>query len=113
MAIEFAAAMSEDDFTTGEMFHLETDKRRRLVMVAGLTKSSRQLRQIHEEGPTEYPKMLALGIEAYEHYENTLSLIASSLARLNAIAEERGNTPDKSLSRILTRATEDLKKLDS
>lgn len=35
--MEFKASMTVDEVTTGELFHLEAEKKRRVIMIAGLT----------------------------------------------------------------------------
>jgi hypothetical protein len=105
--------MSQDDFTTGELFHLEAEQRRHLLMATGLTKSSAELRQVINNNPEEYLEILSVGISAFEHYENLLGLVVSSLARLNYIAEEYGNEPSDILRRIIGRAIDNSGRLDS
>jgi hypothetical protein len=51
--------MSQDDFTTGELFHLEAEQRRHLLMATGLTKSSAELRQVINNNPEEYLEILS------------------------------------------------------
>lgn len=88
MSIEFDASMTEDEVTTGELFHLEAEKMRRVVMIAGLTKSSSQIRDICKDDQEAYVTLLSMGISAIQHYENVLELLNGSMARLSAIENE-------------------------
>jgi hypothetical protein len=89
MSMEFAASMTEDEVTTGELFHLEEEKKRRIVMIAGLTKSSSQLRDSCNTNQEAFQHLLSMGASAIQHYENVLELLNRSMARLNAIENEK------------------------
>ena len=89
MSMEFEAGMTEDEVTTGELFHLEAEKKRRAVMIAGLTKNSSQLRDASNTDQEAYLNLLSMGENAIQHYENVLELLNGSLARLQAIADEQ------------------------
>jgi len=89
MSMEFAASMTEDEVTTAELFHLEAEKKRRIVMIAGLTKSSSQLRDVFNTDQEAYLNILSMGASAIQHYENVLELLNGSMARLNAIENEK------------------------
>ena len=91
MAIEFEAAMTEDEFTTGELFHLEADTRRRIAMNAGLTKSSEQLLQIYERDAEAFLEMISLGDSTLDHFQNLMELLTGAVARLSSIATQNGS----------------------
>lgn len=75
-------------------------------MVAGLSKSSDELRVSYTENPNAFLETLCMGVESFDHYENTMELLSDAIARLYAIAAEEGLPIDYSETEKHKRALE-------
>jgi len=110
----FAASMSEEELENGELLHLELEKNRRTAMICGLTKSSDQLFDAFLLEPDVYLDALKLSVNAFDHYENLLILLAKAVTNLHAVAEEIGiEGNDFNNQRTLNRALEVISNLKS
>ena len=85
MTINFDASMTEDDYSTGELFHREADKKRFMAMSVALTRKSDQLKEAFKQDPAAFIDLVDCGIAALDHFENVLDLLSGAVARLGAV----------------------------
>lgn len=52
----FSAAMTDEEFLSGETRHQKAEQSRKLAMAAGLTKTSEKLKQVWESNPQLFLK---------------------------------------------------------
>lgn len=85
---DFEAAMTKAEFEQGEIGHHSIEKCRRLIMAAGLTKSSEELREVCRGDMASHAELLKLALEATEHYANVIDLLSGCVARIYDIYQE-------------------------
>ncbi|MEZ5491998.1 MAG: hypothetical protein R3F50_17055 [Gammaproteobacteria bacterium] len=84
----FHAAMTIEELLDGEARHRDIEQSRKLAMAAGLTKSSRQLRDTWEKNPEAYTTLLKGAVAAYEQNELVEELLRGAMARLASIVTD-------------------------
>ena len=92
--LEFEPAMTQKELLDGEKLHLEIEETRKLVMAAGLTKSSVELEESWDIDPETYTTLLKGAVAAYEHNELLEELLRSSVARLVWVTDKNDITPE-------------------
>jgi hypothetical protein len=85
---DFTAAMTSEEFLSGEDRHSDAELSRRLAMAAGLTKSSKELANVWGDNPELFLTTLSGAIAAYEDCKNIEELLLGCLARLVSVVDE-------------------------
>ena len=83
----FAAAMTEDQYSAGEARYQATEPSRKLAMVAGLTRSSDELQKVWESDEKTYLTLLKGAIAAYEQNQLVEELLRGAIARLVSVVD--------------------------
>jgi len=85
---DFTAAMTDQELLDGEALNVKAEQSRKLAMVAGLTKSSDELRQAWRKDPELFLTTLNGAIAAYEQNDLVEELLRGAIARLVSIVDE-------------------------
>lgn len=85
---EFSAEMNTEQFEDGELFHLESERDRRLVFSIGLTKDSAELMDVLQKDFDTYLDAITIGKNTIQHYQDLMDLLVTSVNRLEYILEK-------------------------
>jgi hypothetical protein len=97
---DFTAAMTSEEFLFGEDRHSDAELSRRIVMVAGLTKSSEELAKAWGDSPELFLTTLSGAIGAYEDCKNIEELLLGCLARLVSVVNEESDEVNRAIEII-------------
>lgn len=84
----FHAEMTEDEVIKGEKLHQEIETQRRLVLVAGLTKSSDELKEAISRDTKTYLSAIEQALTVLEHNDTVRELTLLSLVRMFSVAQD-------------------------
>jgi hypothetical protein len=97
---DFTAAMTSEEFLSGEDRHSDAELSRRLAMAAGLTKSSEELAEAWVDNPELFKVTLRGAIAAYDDCKNVEELLLGCLARLVSVVDEDSDEVNRDMEII-------------